>query len=135
MRTRMKHVALVLALVLVSSAVVAAFLVRHFEPEGTYLLTVLNDGASTVSGGTLVVSVYNAPQTHRIPRLKPGDRVTFKGTVGGDCDYQVSVVRESGVASNDTLGYLTSGAAVEDTIVVADSSVSLRSGPWVILGR
>jgi hypothetical protein len=58
----MKHVALVLALVLVSSAVVAAFLVRHFEPEGTYLLTVLNDGASTVSGGTLVVSVYNAPK-------------------------------------------------------------------------
>jgi hypothetical protein len=114
-----------LALVLVSLAVIVALLIAG--PERGYRLTVLNVGAAPVSGGTVVVGRHRTAQTWVIPRLSPGGALVFEGTVRGDCTCQISVARESGVPSRNTMSLLAVGGVFDDTVLVADSSLSLRN--------
>lgn len=132
MRARTKVIAVVASLVLALVLVAAVLLAVYHEPDGRYRATVLNVGSASVTGGMLTLDAYHARKDYRIPVLRPGESAVFEGRVRGDCDYLLTVTRESGVASMDRLGYLTRGASSDDTILVADSSSSLPNSHWSI---
>ena len=121
-----KHKVLVgIGVAIIVFVAIAAVVSMPSVGTGHYAVTVVNRGSSTILEGS--VSVQG--RSHAVPRLEPGRSIEFSVPVRSDDDYRVRFVRSSGVELADTLGYVTNGVAIHDTIRVFEAKVDVASGP------
>lgn len=78
-----------------------------------------NRSSVVVSSATIVV--YG--REYQFANLEPGASASFSFRLGGDAHYSVAVKFASGRELSGDAGYLTSGANLEDALIIKDADI------------
>lgn len=117
-----KYIVSGIALFMLLSGLVILTLSFYFEAGHTQLL-LINNASERVSRGEIEV----CDQRSTFTDLKPGERISFNFKVPRDCHYRVLLNFSSDRQLIRELGYLTHGLVFEDTLIVTDSDLILKS--------